>query len=65
MAAVALLRETPTALLVRAHVHPLGVVTAFHQDEDHQAMNVVAQGTREGGAVVPGAIQCGLADPAR
>jgi len=66
MAAVALLRETPTALLVLVRVHQSGVVIAFRQDEDHQATNAAVQGTRGcHGAVAPGATQCGLAVPAR
>lgn len=41
------------------------MVTAFHQDGNHQATNAVVQGTQGGGAVAPGVTQCGLAVPAR
>ena len=64
MAAAVLLQETLTAPLVLARAHQSGVVTAFHQDGDRQATNVGVQGTRGGGAAVPGATQCGLAVPA-
>lgn len=61
MAAVAPLQEIPTVLLVLARVHQSGVVTAFHQDGDHQATNAVGPGTQGGGVVVPGATQYGPA----
>ncbi|KAI9574906.1 hypothetical protein HD554DRAFT_2034821 [Boletus coccyginus] len=43
LAAVALLRETPTVLVVRARARQQGVAPAFHQDGDHQATNAVVQ----------------------
>jgi len=40
-------------------------VTAFRQDEDHQATNAAVQGTRGRGAAAPGVTLCGLAVPVR
>jgi len=62
---VGLLRGIPTALLALGRVRLSGAGTAFHQDGDLRATNVVGQGTEGAGAVAPGATLCGPADRAR